>query len=153
MQQETNKQKIEELKKRIEHDKEKLEELGDNPDEQPKEENCVFCKILRGEIPPGKGKIYENKNFIALFDIEPLVDGHALVIPKNHYETILDLPNTLGTEFVDAIKKTALTLIHQKKGEAFNILINNFKTSGQVVPHLHAHIFPRNKGDDFKVIS
>ena len=149
--QESREEKIAQLKQRVEHDREELEELGENPEEINKED-CVFCKIINGEIPPGKGKVYENKNFIAILDIEPLIEGHILIISKAHYKTILDLPNTLGTEFIDTIKKTALDLIFKEKAEAFNVLINNFKASGQIVPHLHAHIFPRKKGDGLKVI-
>lgn len=116
------------------------------------EENkdCIFCKIVKGEIPPGKGKIYDDDNFIGILDLNPKAEGHSLIISKKHYKTLLDMPSTLGNELTDAIKKVSLDLINQKKGEGLNIGTNVGEASGQVVPHLHIHIIPRSKGDDVK---
>jgi histidine triad (HIT) family protein len=113
-------------------------------------ENCVFCKIARGEI--FTEKIFENDNFFVIRDISPVSEGHSLVIPKKHYENFLDLPNSLGTEFFSIAKKTALDLIDKKLGEGFNLVMNNFEVAGQVVPHAHIHIIPRKKGDKIVVL-
>ena len=123
-------------------------------------EECVFCKIAKEEIPVKK--IYENDNFMSFPDANPQVDGHSLVIPKKHFDTTLDMPSSLGGELIDCIKKTAMILMKEKnakakgsgaepKAEGFNILGNNFETAGQLVPHVHFHIFPRKKGDGFNL--
>jgi histidine triad (HIT) family protein len=112
-------------------------------------EECLFCKIAKGEIPCEK--VYEDDNFISILDINPETEGHTLVIPKKHFETILDTPNTLGNEFLEAIKNTALKLIEKYKAEGFNLVFNNFKIAGQEVEHVHAHIMLRKSGDGMKL--
>lgn len=111
-------------------------------------EDCVFCKIIKGEIP--STKVYEDDNFIGIFDVNPLVEGHTLVIPKNHYKTVLDLPSSLGGELLDTIKKISLKLIEEGKAEGFNVVQSNNEVAQQEVPHLHFHIVPRNKEDGLK---
>lgn len=106
---------------------------------------CIFCKIARGEIK--NEFIYENDNFFSIKDIEPQVPGHSLVISKKHFETILDLPESLAPELFDAIKKTAIKLLQEENAEGFNIANNNFESAGQVVNHVHFHILPRKKKD------
>lgn len=106
--------------------------------------DCIFCKIAKGEIP--SEKIYEDDNFFSIPDANQQVEGHSLVISKKHFETILDLPSTLGTELLDCIKKTALILIDKHKSEGFNIVNNNFECAGQIVKHFHIHILPRKEG-------
>ena len=113
-------------------------------------ENCVFCKIAKGEIPAEK--IYENDNFFSVPDANPIVQGHSLIISKKHFKTILDLPNTSATELLDCIKKTALILMEKYKSEGFNVLNNNFKPAGQIIEHFHLHIIPRKKDDGLKIL-
>ena len=107
--------------------------------------DCIFCKIVNGEIKAEK--IYENDNFISFPDANQKVDGHSLVVSKKHFETILDMPASLGSELVDCIKKTSLKLMKEHKATGFNVVQNNFEDAGQVVKHLHFHILPRKKGD------
>ncbi len=111
--------------------------------------DCVFCKIAKGEIPAKK--IYENDNFFSISDAKPITKGHSLVISKKHYETILDMPSTLGQELLDCIKKTALKIADETKAEGVNVIGNNFEAAGQVVKHVHLHIIPRKKNDGLKV--
>lgn len=106
--------------------------------------NCIFCKISNGEIP--SKKIYENDNFFSIPDANQQIEGHSLIISKKHFENMLDLPSTLGTELLDCIKKTTIKLIEEYKSEGFNIVGNNFECAGQVVKHFHFHILPRKKG-------
>jgi len=108
-------------------------------------EECIFCKIAKGEIK--SEKIYENDNFFSVPDVNQKVEGHSLVISKKHFDTTLDMPSSLGTELLDCIKKTALKLIDKHKAEGFNIINNNFDVAGQFVKHVHFHILPRKKGD------
>ena len=109
-------------------------------------EDCIFCKIANGDIPVKR--IYENDNFFSIPDANPQVKGHTLVISKKHFETILDMPLSLGSELLDCIKKTSLKLIDDFQFEGFNILNNNFEVSGQTVKHVHFHIMPRKKQDN-----
>jgi histidine triad (HIT) family protein len=92
-------------------------------------------------------KIYENDNFFSIPDANQKVDGHSLIISKKHFKTTLDLPNTIGPELLDCIKRTAVELVKEHKAEGFNIVNNNFSAAGQVVEHVHYHILPRKKGD------
>jgi len=109
------------------------------------EKNCIFCKIAKAEVPCEK--IYENDNFFSIPDANPKIKGHSLIISKKHFETCLDFPSNLGTEFLDCVKKTALKLMKKYGAEGFNIVNNNFECAGQVVNHFHVHILPRKKGD------
>jgi histidine triad (HIT) family protein len=112
------------------------------------EENCIFCKILKGELE--SKPVYDDDNFIGILDINPISEGHTLIIPKKHYETILDMPSSLGSELLDAIKKVGLKLIEEGKAEGFNVVQSNNKVAQQEVPHLHFHIIPRKKDDGLK---
>ncbi len=112
-------------------------------------EDCVFCKISKGEIKTEF--IYENDNFFAIKDLHPKVKGHSLVISKKHYETALDLPSLLGKDLMDCIKGTALKMIEAENASGFNVVNNNKESAGQVVKHFHLHILPRKKGDGFNI--
>lgn len=112
--------------------------------------DCIFCKISKGEV--SSEKIYENDNFFSMPDKEPYVEGHSLVISKKHFQNVLDLPNSLGQEFLDCVKKTSLELTKKFKSEGFNIVQNNFPAAGQVVNHIHFHIIPRKEGDGKRVL-
>ncbi|MDP2628987.1 MAG: HIT domain-containing protein [Nanoarchaeota archaeon] len=112
--------------------------------------DCTFCKISLGEIP--SKKIYENDNFFSIPDIKPVAKGHSLIISKNHFETTLDMPSSLGQELLDCIKNTTLKLMKENNAEGFNVLNNNFESAGQVVNHVHFHIIPRKNGDGLKTL-
>ena len=79
--------------------------------------DCIFCKIAKGEI--SVNRIYENDNFFSIPDANPVTKGHSLIISKKHFNTTLDLPDTLGQELLDCIKKTALKLMKENKSEGF----------------------------------
>jgi histidine triad (HIT) family protein len=108
-------------------------------------EDCVFCKISKGEIPVKK--ICENENFFSIPDASPKIEGHSLIISKNHFETTLDLPSSLGGELLDCVKKTFFKLVEKHKAEGFNLVGNNFESAGQVVKHFHMHLLPRKKNE------
>ena len=107
--------------------------------------DCVFCKILKGEIK--SDIVYSDDNFFGILDIHPVAEGHTLIISKKHFKTILDMPSSLGCELIDAVKKVSLDLIKQKKAEGFNLLVNTNESAGQIVHHFHAHVIPRKKND------
>lgn len=111
--------------------------------------NCIFCKFIKGEIPVKF--IYESDNFVAFLDANPKVDGHTLLIPKSHFVNLMDLPESLGRELIEGIK--AVAEMRLKEGfEGFNIVSNNFSAAGQVVMHSHLHILPRRKDDGFDLV-
>ena len=108
-------------------------------------EDCIFCKIIKGEIPAER--IYENDNFFSILDSNPKTEGHTLIISKKHFENILELPNILASELLSCIKETSIILMKKYNAEGFNVINNNFETAGQIVKHVHFHILPRKKGD------
>jgi len=109
---------------------------------------CIFCKIVKGVIPCSK--LYEDDNVLAFLDIMPVNTGHALIITKKHYETLLDVPDSvLGTYFT-AVKKVAGAVKKGMEAEGFNMQMNNYPAAGQVVPHAHIHIVPRFPNDGLR---
>ena len=108
-------------------------------------DDCVFCKIVAGEIP--SEKVLENDDFIVIKDANPKTEGHSLVIPKEHYETFLDLPGELYEKFL----RTAKEAIEKLGAKDFNLIMNNGKIAEQLVPHAHLHILPRKEGDGFSL--
>ena len=111
-------------------------------------EGCIFCKIVNGEVPCNK--IYENDEFFSISDINPVTEGHSLVISKKHFETILDLPEELSPKLLDCVKKTYGVLESKYKSEGFIVIQSNNKVAQQEVPHVHFHIIPRKKTDEKK---
>jgi histidine triad (HIT) family protein len=115
------------------------------------EKDCIFCKIAKGKVKAEL--VSETNNFFAMKDINQDIKGHTLIIPKKHHVTLLDLPDKLGNELLNFEKKVASELLEQKKGDGFNILMNNLEPAGQVVKHAHIHLIPRKEGDGLKIIS
>ena len=107
--------------------------------------NCIFCKIIRGEIPCQR--VFENKHLLAFLDINPLATGHTVVIPKHHADRLEDLSADQAAELARSFGQIAQAIVPTVGGEGYNILQNNGSVAGQVVPHVHFHIIPRRKGD------
>jgi histidine triad (HIT) family protein len=110
--------------------------------------DCIFCKIIRKEIPAAI--VYEDKDYIAFLDINPVNKGHALVIPKEHYPDIVALPDTFNHGFMNVIKKVGMAVKKGVECEGFNMIINTGEPAGQVIFHVHCHVVPRVKGDGFE---
>ncbi len=109
--------------------------------------SCVFCRILSGEIPTQK--VYEDNHAFAFLDINPASKGHTLVIPKDHYELLSQMPEKEYLSFMSTLQKIVKGLM--KYTDGVNILQNNGKDAGQLVPHVHFHIIPRRPNDGIKV--
>ena len=107
--------------------------------------DCIFCKIIAGEIPAYK--VYEDDDVLAFLDITPVNPGHTLVIPKQHYDHLLDLPEAEANKLISVIKKITPAVLAGAGAEGFNLELNNGTVSGQVVNHVHWHIVPRHEGD------
>lgn len=109
-------------------------------------EDCIFCKIVWGEIPCDK--IYEDENFIAFPDANPVEEGHTLVIPKKHFDNLLMVDGDSKKNFIEALQKVGRILIKKYNSTGFNLVLNNGEDAGQVVKHVHFHLLPRKKGDN-----
>ncbi len=107
--------------------------------------NCLFCKIAKKEIPASV--IYEDGNTVAVLDMNPRAPGHAMILPKNHAATILDLDaREIGPVF-EAVKKTTALIQKTLRPDGFTIGINQGASAGQAIEHLHIHVIPRYKDD------
>ena len=109
---------------------------------------CLFCKIIKGEIPCTK--LYEDDKVLAFLDIAPVNHGHTLVIPKKHSTNIFDIEEEDLHAVWDVIKKLAPIITKVVKAEGLNINSNHGKIAGQLVSHAHFHIIPRMQGDGLK---
>lgn len=105
------------------------------------EQNCIFCKILRGEIP--SNVIFEDEDFKVILDVGPATKGHSLIIPKAHYQDLLELPEELAAKVLPVAKKVATHMKHTLGCQGVNILQNNGAVAGQTVGHYHTHVIPR----------
>lgn len=119
-----------------------------------KHEDCIFCKIIDGELP--SAKVYEDELVYAFLDISQVTKGHTLVIPKTHTQDIYDTPAEVASELFARVPKIATALKKVYKPVGMNLLNNNEKPAGQAVFHLHIHLIPRYGEDDgfsFKGVS
>lgn len=108
-----------------------------------KMKDCIFCKIVKKEIPAKI--VYEDEYAFAFLSIEPSNIGHTLVIPKKHFETIDEINKKDFDKITESILKISKSMM--KLGEGLNVIQNNKKAGGQIVPHLHFHLIPRYEGD------
>jgi len=107
--------------------------------------NDLFLKILNNEIP--STKVYEDENVFAILDINPHNKGHLLVIPKEKYKNILDIPENILSNMIIIVKKLAKAVYKATNADGINISMNNEAAAGQEVMHAHIHIVPRFKND------
>ena len=110
-----------------------------------KDNNCIFCKIANGEIP--SRTIYENDLFRVILDNGPATEGHALVLPKDHYANLFEIPADTAAEAMKTAQTVAAMLKEKLHADGLNLVQNNGETAGQTVHHFHMHIIPRYKGD------
>ena len=109
------------------------------------DENCIFCKIIAGQIPCAK--VYEDVRVLAFLDINPIAKGHTLVVMKGHYPTLLDVPAREGEFLLKALRQVAGALLKATNASGFNCIQNNFSCAGQMVFHSHWHIITRFDND------
>lgn len=110
------------------------------------DQNCIFCKIIAGEIPAAK--VYENEHVLAFLDISQVTEGHTLVIPKKHEKDIYELSDESAQHVFQAVPKIARAIKKQFKPIGINLLNNNEAPAGQSVFHYHIHILPRYSGNE-----
>lgn len=114
-----------------------------------KKDDCIFCKIANGEIP--SRTIYEDEKFRVILDLGPATRGHALVIPKEHFANLYEIPEDWCREAFVLAKRMAAQMTQKLGCVGFNLVQNNGEAAGQTVPHFHIHLIPRYE-DDGQVI-
>ncbi len=106
-----------------------------------RDENCIFCKILNGDIP--SRKVYEDEEFAVIMDASPATKGHCLIIPKDHYANIFEMPEELAAKALPIAKEVAIHLKDALGCDGLNLVQNNGEVAGQTVNHFHLHLIPR----------
>jgi histidine triad (HIT) family protein len=110
-------------------------------------EDCIFCKIVNGQIPASV--ILEDEYCLAFMDIFPVKEGHCLLIPKKHYENLLDVDLSLLAKMSSRLAELTRKVNKALKPDGILTAAANGIGAGQDVPHLHFHIIPRDSGDEF----
>lgn len=111
-----------------------------------KDANCIFCKIANGEIPAAT--LYEDEEFRVILDLGPASRGHALILPKEHYASLYELPDELAAKALVLAKKMITKLTEILNCDGYNVVQNNGEIAGQTVFHFHMHLIPRYEGDE-----
>ena len=110
-----------------------------------REKDCIFCKIANGDIP--SKTLYEDEEFKVILDVGPATRGHALILPKNHYANLYELPDETAVKVMLLAKKMAVLMTEKLGCDGFILVQNNGKAAGQTVFHFHLHLIPRYKED------
>ncbi len=105
-------------------------------------EECIFCSMVAGKIQPA-AKVYEDGEHLAFLDINPRNPGHTIVITKKHYEVVLEMPEKEAGKLFELVKRLSVSVKKGTQADGISILQNNYRASGQVVPHVHFHVIPR----------
>lgn len=113
--------------------------------------DCIFCKILAGEIPASK--VYEDDQVLAFLDISQVTPGHTLVVPKKHHRNLLEMDATSASQLFAKIPAIAQKVMKATKADGMNIIANCEEIAGQTVFHTHVHIIPRYSAQDELAIS
>ena len=110
-----------------------------------RDDNCIFCKIANGEIP--SATLYEDEDFRVILDLGPATKGHALILPKNHFANLFEIPEDMDAKAFILAKKIAKKMKDVFGCDGVNIVQNNGVAAGQTVFHFHIHLIPRYEGD------
>lgn len=108
-------------------------------------DECIFCKIANGEIP--SATLYEDNDFRVILDLGPASKGHALILPKEHYPNLYELPDELAEKVILLAKRMIVKMTEVLKCDGFNVVQNNGACAGQTVFHFHMHLIPRYEDD------
>lgn len=114
-----------------------------------KDDTCIFCKIANGEIP--SKTLFEDEKFRVILDLAPAAKGHALILPKEHFANIYELPEETAADVIKLAKRMAVRMTEKLSCDGFNLLQNNGEIAGQTVFHYHMHLIPRYEGDGQKI--
>jgi histidine triad (HIT) family protein len=108
--------------------------------------DCLFCRIAAGTAEAAV--VWSDDRFVAFLDIRPVFKGHVLLVPREHVDTLVDLPGDLRDPFFAAAQRLAAAMVDGLGAQGSFVAINN--TVSQSVPHLHCHVVPRTKGDGLR---
>lgn len=111
--------------------------------------DCIFCKIINGVIP--SAKVYEDADFIAILDINPVSKGHLLIIPKKHCVNLMDMDDAILQRCILVLKKLSIVLTKALNVSGVNLIQNNGKDAGQIIFHSHFHLIPRRPNDGIRI--
>jgi histidine triad (HIT) family protein len=111
----------------------------------PHDPNCIFCKIVRGEIP--SARVIETDDSVAFLDINPVIHGHTLLVPKAHYPKLADIPGPLVGAVCGLLPRIARAVAAATGCDGLNVIVNNGSAAGQTIDHCHWHLIPRFRGD------
>lgn len=112
--------------------------------------DCIFCKIAKGEIPAKK--YFEDDNFMAIFDINPIAEGHLVVFSKNHCDNVKEMPEKEWRDICSLARNLAEKLVRERGFDGYNLLINQGEAAQSGIAHRpHIHIVPRRFGDRIKI--
>ena len=114
-----------------------------------KDNSCIFCKIANGTIPCYK--VYEDNEIIAFLDVNPVSRGHTLVLPKEHFSSMLTCPKNILDHAYEVAQMIAQAQISQLGATGVNVITNAGRSGGQSVPHFHIHVIPRYEDDGLKL--
>ena len=114
-----------------------------------KKEDCIFCKIANGEIP--SKTLYEDEKFRVILDLGPAAKGHALILPKDHFDNLYELSDETGAGVMKLARKMATVMTEKLACDGFNLVQNNGEVAGQTVFHFHMHLIPRYEGDGQRI--
>lgn len=110
-----------------------------------RDDNCIFCKLANGVFPTNS--IYEDEDFNVILDLGPATKGHALILPKEHYKNLYEIPDETAAKVIKLAKKMAIQMTDKLGADGFNLLQNNNEVAGQTVFHFHMHLIPRYEDD------
>ena len=110
-----------------------------------KDDNCIFCKIANGEIPTNT--VYEDDKFRVILDMGPATEGHALILPKDHYANLFEMPEGLLKDAIALAQKIGKLQMEKLHADGLNLVQNNGAAAGQTVSHFHIHLIPRYEND------
>lgn len=115
----------------------------------PPRGHCIFCDIIKGAAEVSM--CYEDGLALAFMDIQPVNPGHALVVPRKHYESLIDLPHDVGMHLYSVAMQLSPVIRRVAGTEGMNLVISSGESAGQDVYHFHIHLIPRRRGDGFDV--
>jgi histidine triad (HIT) family protein len=106
---------------------------------------CMFCQIVAKRVPAYI--VYENEYSLSFLDIRPASIGHTLLVPRKHFEKLVDVPSTIIKELAISLQTVSACIVEAVNADGLNVLQNNGRAAGQVIPHVHFHLIPRFNED------
>ncbi len=113
------------------------------------QDNCIFCKIIKGEIP--SASLYEDADFKAIMDISPAAKGHVIILSKRHAANLYELDDETASRAILVARKLAKAIAEELQCDGINLLQNNGEAAGQTIFHFHIHLIPRYRGDQVRM--